>query len=55
MTGRVRLPQILRVFGWTGLTSLGGGRSVYFHYTLARSGVQDWATGALALLAAVVL
>jgi hypothetical protein len=24
-------------------------------YTLARSGVQDWATGSLALLAAVVL
>jgi len=28
---RVRLRQILKVFGWIGLTSLGAGRSVYFH------------------------
>jgi chromate transport protein ChrA len=75
--GRVRLSQILKVFGWIGLTSLGGGRSVYVHaglvvrrkwitnhefiqdltlpQLLARSGVQDWVTGTLALRAAVVL
>ena len=34
MTGRVRRLQILKVFGWAGLTSLGGGRSVYFHDAL---------------------
>jgi len=28
---RVRLPHLIRVFAWTGLTSLGGGRSAYFH------------------------
>lgn len=28
---RVRLPHLVRVFAWTGLTSLGGGRSAYFH------------------------
>lgn len=31
MRARVRLSQILNVVGWIGLTSLGGGRSVYFH------------------------
>jgi chromate transporter len=31
MTGRVRLSRIVQVFGWTGLTSLGGGRSAYFY------------------------
>ena len=31
MTGKVRLSQILKVFAWTGLTSLGGGRSAYFY------------------------
>ena len=31
MTGRIRLSQILKVFGWIGLTGLGAGRSVYFH------------------------
>jgi chromate transporter len=30
VTGRVRLSRIVKVFGWTGLTSLGGGRSAYF-------------------------
>jgi len=28
---RVRLRHLIRVFAWTGLTSLGGGRSAYFH------------------------
>ena len=28
---RVDLARLLRVFTWTGLTSLGGGRSAYFH------------------------
>ena len=28
---RVRLAHLIRVFAWTGLTSLGGGRSAYFH------------------------
>ena len=28
---RVRLWHLIRVFAWTGLTSLGGGRSAYFH------------------------
>ena len=31
MTDRVRLSRIIQVFGWTGLTSLGGGRSAYFY------------------------
>lgn len=31
MTDRVRLSRILKVFAWTGLTSLGGGRSAYFY------------------------
>ena len=31
MTDRVRLSRIVQVFGWTGLTSLGGGRSAYFY------------------------
>jgi chromate transporter len=31
VTGRVRLSRIVKVFGWTGLTSLGGGRSAYFY------------------------
>lgn len=28
---RVRLSRLIRVFTWTGLTSLGGGRSAYFY------------------------
>jgi chromate transporter len=28
---RIRLWHLIRVFAWTGLTSLGGGRSAYFH------------------------
>lgn len=28
---RVRLGHLIRVFAWTALTSLGGGRSAYFH------------------------
>ena len=28
---RVRLRQLLKAFGWIGLTGLGAGRSVYFH------------------------
>src|SRR5207253_8899373 len=28
---RVRLPHLIKVFAWTGRTSLGGGRSAYFH------------------------
>jgi chromate transporter len=28
---RLRLWHLIRVFAWTGLTSLGGGRSAYFH------------------------
>lgn len=28
---RIRLRHLARVFAWTGLTSLGGGRSAYFH------------------------
>ena len=31
MTERVRLSRLVQVFGWTGLTSLGGGRSAYFY------------------------
>jgi chromate transporter len=31
---RARLSRILTVFGWIGLTSLGAGRSVYFHDAL---------------------
>jgi len=31
VTGRVRLSRIVKVFGWTGLTSLGGSRSAYFY------------------------
>lgn len=31
MTDRARLSRIVQVFGWTGLTSLGGGRSAYFY------------------------
>jgi len=31
VTDRVRLSRIVQVFGWTGLTSLGGGRSAYFY------------------------
>lgn len=34
MTDRVRLWRIVQVFGWTGLTSLGGGRSAYFYDAL---------------------
>jgi len=34
VTGRVRLSQIVKVFGWIGLTSLGAGRTVYFHEAL---------------------
>ena len=34
MTDRVRLSRIVQVFGWTGLTSLGGGRSAYFYDAL---------------------
>ena len=28
---RIRLRQLLKAFGWIGLTGLGAGRSVYFH------------------------
>jgi len=42
VTGRVRLSQILKVFGWIGLTSLGGGRSVYFHAGLVEK--RRWIT-----------
>ena len=28
---RVSLSRLIKVFAWTGLTSLGGGRSAYFH------------------------
>jgi chromate transporter len=42
VTGRVRLSQILKVFGWIGLTSLGGGRSVYFHAGLVEK--RRWLT-----------
>jgi chromate transporter len=28
---KVRLSRLVQVFGWTGLTSLGGGRSAYFY------------------------
>ena len=42
MTGRARLSQILKVFGWIGLTSLGGGRSVYFHAGLVER--RRWIT-----------
>ena len=42
MTGRVQLSQILKVFGWIGLTSLGGGRSVYFHAGLVEK--RRWIT-----------
>ncbi len=31
---RIRLWHLIRVFAWTGLTSLGGGRSAYFHDAL---------------------
>lgn len=31
MTGRIPLSLIVKVFGWIGLTSVGGGRTVYFH------------------------
>lgn len=31
---RVRLSRIVKVFAWTGLTSLGGGRSAYFYDAL---------------------
>lgn len=31
MTEHVRLSRLVQVFGWTGLTSLGGGRSAYFY------------------------
>jgi chromate transporter len=42
VTGRARLSQILKVFGWIGLTSLGGGRSVYFHAGLVEK--RRWIT-----------
>jgi chromate transporter len=42
VTGRVRLSQILKVFAWIGLTSLGGGRSVYLHVGLAEK--RKWIT-----------
>jgi chromate transporter len=29
--GRIRLAQIIRVFAWTGLTSVGGGRYAFFY------------------------
>ena len=32
--GRVRLSRIVRVFAWTGLTSVGGGRYAYFYESL---------------------
>jgi chromate transporter len=41
--------------GERALTPIGIGLMGAGVYTLARSGVQDWATGALAILAAVVL
>ena len=31
IVARVSLSRLIRVFAWTGLTSLGGGRSAYFH------------------------
>jgi chromate transporter len=31
MTERVRLSRLVQVFAWTGLTSLGGGRTAYFY------------------------
>jgi chromate transporter len=31
---RVRLGDLVRVFAWTGLTSIGGGRAGYFHESL---------------------
>ena len=42
MKGRVRLSQILKVFGWIGLTSLGGGRSAYLHVGLVEK--RKWIT-----------
>ena len=42
MRARVRLSQILRIFGWIGLTSLGGGRSVYLHVGLVEK--RKWIT-----------
>jgi len=33
---RVSLPRLIAVFAWTGLSSLGGGRSAYFHDALVR-------------------
>jgi chromate transporter len=33
---RVSLPRLIAVFTWTGLSSLGGGRSAYFHDALVR-------------------
>lgn len=33
---RVSLPRLITVFTWTGLSSLGGGRSAYFHDALVR-------------------
>ncbi len=43
---RVSLLRLIVVFAWTGLSSLGGGRSAYFHESLVRR------RGALILLAA---
>ncbi len=31
IVARVSLSRLIKVFAWTGLTSLGGGRSAYFH------------------------
>jgi chromate transporter len=41
---RVSLSRLLRVFTWTGLTSLGGGRSAYFHDQVVVR--RPWLTGA---------
>lgn len=37
---RVPLLRLIAVFTWTGLSSLGGGRSAYFHDALVRR--RDW-------------
>ena len=39
---RVRLASLVRTFAWTGLVSLGGGRSAYFYDVVV--GQHGWAT-----------